>query len=179
VAAWSRYPREFAAAVPPIDETPIPPGLDHQDLCIWLLDHERIEEALALYSIDLDQQIAQLLRGRPIHFQLKELTKVWTERLRTTLANSAPWTMAELLKSSAIDSKRRPKPVRLFGLGAMKQVRKPSVFLVSAHGRLRLELRFSGAAQRVDPSAWSRQGAKRPKRIGRLGAAGHRKMPSA
>jgi hypothetical protein len=168
VASWSRYPREFAAMVPSVDETSPPEGLERREMCIWLLDRGRIEEALALYSIDLDRELARLLHGQPIHYELKELTRVWTDRLRSTLAKSSPWTVAEVLKGTGVDSKGRAKPVRLFGLGAMKQVRKPSVLLVSSHARLCLELRFSGAAQKVDASAWTRQGVGRLKRINRL-----------
>jgi hypothetical protein len=179
VASWSRYPRDFAIIVPSVDDASPASALDRQGVCTWLLDHGRIEEALALYSIDLDRDLVRLLRGQPIHYELKELTGVWTERLRTTLAKSAPWTMAEVLKGNGVDSKARFKPVRLFGLGAMKQVRKPSVFLVAADARLCLELRFSGAAQRVDAKAWTRPGAGRLKRIDRRRAPGYSRTPSA
>jgi hypothetical protein len=171
VADWSRYARDFAVTLPRVDDVSPPENLDRNDVCTWLLEHGRIEEGLSLYSIDLDQKLVRLVQGQPIHYELRQQTSVWAERLRTTLTRSAPWTLREVLTRYGVDSRGHSKPVRLFGLGAMKQVRKPSVFLVSSHDQLRLELRFSGAAQRVDSSDWIRKVARSRKRVDRSRSA--------
>jgi hypothetical protein len=73
LASWSRYPRDFAVTLRVEDVSP-PGNLERNDVCIWLLEHGRIEEGLSVYSIDLDQKLVRLVQGQPIHYELRQQT---------------------------------------------------------------------------------------------------------
>jgi len=88
------------------------------------LDAGRWTDVLGRAGIATDEGVTALLAGRDAGRPLADLTAVWLPRLADWMARLATWRIAD-----ATTELRKGKPMRLFGLGGVSQVRKPGVFL--------------------------------------------------
>ena len=115
------------------------------------LDAGRWSAVLGRAGIATDDRLTALLAGEDAERSLADLTAVWLPRLADWMARLAPWRIG-----GSTDALRKGKPMRLFGLGGVTQVRKPGVFLAGDASAPRLLLEFSGSNERVSEALWTR-----------------------
>lgn len=115
------------------------------------LDAGRWSAVLGRAGIATDDRLTALLAGEDAERSLADLTAVWLPRLADWMARLATWRLAR-----ATDVLRKEKPMRLFGLGGVTQVRKPAVFLAGGSSAPRLLFEFSGSNERVSEALWTR-----------------------
>ncbi len=115
------------------------------------LDAGRWADALAPWNVRADEPLTRLLAGDHADRDSRDLTAVWAPRLAAHMARLAPWRL-----SAATSHLRRGRPMRLFSLGGVNQVRKPGIFLSGDGSRPLLTLEWSGSNERVTEAAWTR-----------------------
>ena len=114
---------------------------DRAVLCLHLLDQARFIEAFALYGIELDSRVCEILLRRRVIGGSRKLTEEWSATLRQALWASAPWLIPETLKQEGerlrqwtSEKRSRPKKVphlRLLAFPHQPQQAKVSLYLTA------------------------------------------------
>ena len=93
----------------------------------------RLQSALDECGVLTDPETSRLLAGEPTRLFRAELTGKWVASLHAGLADAAPWRLAAAYQAWREDRDalglRTTRPVTLFGLGGIRQARKPKVAL--------------------------------------------------
>jgi hypothetical protein len=115
----------------------------------------RIAEALELAGVEVDPQLAKLLRGEPNRTYRAELTDKWVANLYAGLADSAPWRFDNAYTVWQAERGGRGKAVTMFGLKGLGQARKPKVALDRTRSGPILRLNFSAGNLLLPRSLWT------------------------
>lgn len=130
-----------------------PDDAERAALGILLQDAGRLEEALALYEVEVSDEMLLLLRGEPTPDVPLAQQEAWTRHAQATVQVCALWRLAALSREKGAHWITR--------LPHQTTVRKTSIELVGTRsGRARLELTTTGSEQRVPRNLW-----KRPREI--------------
>jgi hypothetical protein len=73
---------------------------DRVSLCLLLQDEGRLEEAFALFGIELSLDALKILYKHPLSLHTYNTTKLWFSALREVLTLAAPWRFASLPAST-------------------------------------------------------------------------------
>lgn len=115
----------------------------------------RVAEALDRAGVAVDDQLARLLRGEPNRTYRAELTEKWVANLYAGLRESAPWRFEQAYAAWQAERGGRPKPVTMFGLKGLGQVRKPKVALDRTRSGPILRLHFSAGNLLLPRALWT------------------------
>jgi hypothetical protein len=119
----------------------------------------RLRSALDECGVLADPAIGRLLAGEPVRIFRAQLTEKWVASLYTGLTDMAPWRLAAAYQTwregrDALGL-RTTDPVTLFGLGGMRQARKPKVALDLTHTGPMLRFRYTGGSAVLPRSLWT------------------------
>jgi len=132
----------------------------------------RLQSALGECGVLADPEISRLLAGQPTRLFRAELTGKWVASLHAGLADAAPWRLAAACQAWREDRDalglRTTRPVTLFGLGGMRQARKPKAALdLTPPGRCSASATPAEARSCPGPCGPSRPTWKPPSAAGR------------
>jgi hypothetical protein len=133
---------------------PLPPAADRWGVAdagrareaAALLEAGEFTAGLALFDVALSQPLLQVIEGRPMGLHLAQFAVRWANTAAEELAGVAPWRLRPLTGR---------KPVRLFGLGGITSIQKPSVVLTADAGAT-LDFDYTGSLQRPAREDWQR-----------------------
>ena len=162
--AWrtelDRAPAESTRALAPVERA---------TRSLWLQDAGRLDEALALYDVDLAPAVKPLLAGLPLGYHSRQYAAAWARATQEALRASALWRFPPLVQKAAAArerwvaekrSRRWTRPIlRLFWLPHQTQQSKESVILVPRSRtdlRPLLDLESSAHNARLPAVTWQR-----------------------
>jgi len=168
-------PSEFRGAEPPPKKArrapdSAPPKSQQAEQSLRLLDKGQIEEALALYGVNLSPDLHRLLGGERIRPPAccAHPNAQWTDLLVGTLRQSAPWLLAKAVRDEsdrlrrwAGQKKGRPRQspnLKLAIFPGQHHARKASLMLVGEHDgtKPRLVIDATASNARLSDTAWKR-----------------------
>jgi hypothetical protein len=118
-----------------------------------------LQSALDKCGVLADPEISRLLAGEPTRMFRAELTEKWVASLHAGLADAAPWRFAAAYQAWREDRDalglRTTRPVTLFGLGGMRQARKPKVALDLTPAGPMLRFRYTGGSAVLPRALWT------------------------
>ncbi len=125
--------------------------------CILLQDEGRVDEAMAVFGVELSGSVQNILHGRVIKYQHVE---AWTCALNRELRAAAPWRFEAALKHWAATKGGGHKPLRrrLFALPHQAFQSKASLMLVGERdgSAPRLEIESTASNFRLPQVEWRR-----------------------
>jgi hypothetical protein len=137
--------------------------------CIALQDAGRLREALALYGVELDEQVGRILDGFRIKYQAAREIEPWARATQDALRRAALWRWEPLLRDAMAARERwvaekrsrrwSPPILRLFWLPHQTQQAKEAVMLRARErdgSEPWLELESSAHNARLPAVAWQR-----------------------
>jgi hypothetical protein len=106
--------------------------------CLLLQDEGRLLEALALFGVELSDDMRSLLEGDWLRFMSEKQKQSWPDALRTLLRLSAPWrfkaTLEAELAARIARGVKKPRPIklRIAALPHQAYISKYSLMLVGS-----------------------------------------------
>ncbi len=130
---------------------PNPSLVDRVSLCLLLQDEGRIEEAFALFDVDLTPNVLKILYGQRITEGHYMSQGSWAIPMLHALRRATPWRFASALATG--------KRLRLLWFPHQTQQRKASLMLTWANkqmGMPALEIEWTASNKVLAETAWKR-----------------------